>query len=81
VLLDEGDLREARLGGAFLVGASLHAADLRGGYLRLASLDGSDLSDANLEDVQGLTQAQLERAHLSIGTKLPNGFTGAENGE
>jgi uncharacterized protein YjbI with pentapeptide repeats len=44
---------------------------LRGGYLRLARLDGADLSDANLKDVEGLTQSQLERAHLSVGTKLP----------
>jgi uncharacterized protein YjbI with pentapeptide repeats len=54
---------------------------LRGGYLRLTRLDGADLFDANLEDVEGLTQSQLERAHLSVGTKLPHGLTGAEHGE
>jgi hypothetical protein len=54
--LDAADLRDARLGGAFLVGASLRGADLRGAYLRLARLDSADLSDANLEGVEGLTQ-------------------------
>src|SRR5580700_4502787 len=76
--LDAADLRDARLGGAFLVRASLRGADLRGAYLRLAKLDSADLSDANLYDVEGLTQAQLDLAHLNSGTKLPDGLTGAE---
>ena len=54
-------------------------ADLRGAYLRLAQLDGADLSDANLEEVEGLTQGQLDRAHCNSGTKLPAGLTGVED--
>jgi uncharacterized protein YjbI with pentapeptide repeats len=77
--LDEADLRDAKLGGAFLVGASLRGADLRGAYLRLAKLDGADLSDANLDGAEGLTQAQLERAHCNNGTKLPTGLIGVED--
>jgi uncharacterized protein YjbI with pentapeptide repeats len=55
----------------------LRGADLRGAYLRLAKLDGADLSDANMHDTEGLTQAQLDAAHLSSGTKMPNALTGA----
>ena len=43
------------------------------------SLDGADLSDANLYDVEGLSQAQLDLARLSSGTKLPEGLTGAKD--
>jgi uncharacterized protein YjbI with pentapeptide repeats len=75
------DLRDARLGGAFLVGASLRGADLRGAYLRLAKLDGVDLSDANLEGVEGLTEGQLNQVHCNSGTKLPAGLTGVEDGK
>jgi uncharacterized protein YjbI with pentapeptide repeats len=45
----------------------------------LAKLDGADLSDANLEGVEGLTQGQIDRAHLNCGTKLPAGLTEAED--
>jgi len=45
--------------------------------LRLAKLDGADLSDADMHDTEGLTQAQLDAAHLSSGTKVPNTLTGA----
>ena len=79
--LDAADLRDAGLGGAFLVGASLSGTDLRGAYLRLAKLDGADLSDANLEGVEGLTQDQLDRAHRNSGTKLSAGLTGVEDGK
>ena len=75
------DLRDARLGGAFLVGASLRGADLRGAYLRLAKRDGADLSDANLDGAEGLTQVQLDRAHYNSRTKLPVGLTGVEGAE
>ena len=77
----EEDLREARLGGAFLVGASLRGADLRGAYLRLATLDGADLTDANLSGTEGLTQSQLDRVRRSGGAKLPEGVMGAEDAE
>jgi hypothetical protein len=52
---------------------------LRGAYLRLAKLDGADLSDANLCDVEGLTQGQIDLACLNSGTKLPEGLRGAED--
>jgi len=58
-----------------VVGASLRDADLRGAYLRLAKLDDADRSDANLDGAEGLTQAQLDRAHSSSGTILPDGLT------
>jgi uncharacterized protein YjbI with pentapeptide repeats len=54
-------------------------ADLRGAYLRLAKLDSADLSDANLDGAEGLTQGQLDRAHLNSGTKLPAGLRGMED--
>jgi hypothetical protein len=79
--LDAADLRDARLGGAFLVGTSLRGADLRGAYLRLARLDGADLSDANLDGVKGLTQGQVNRVHWNSGTKLPVGLRGVEDGK
>jgi len=47
----------------------------------LAKLDGADLSDANLEGVESLTQGQLNRAHCNSGTKLSAGLTGAEDGK
>ena len=78
-LLDAADLRDARLGSAFLVGASLRGADLRGAYMRLAKLDDAELSDANLEGAEGLTQAQLDRAHLNTGTRLPESLKGTKN--
>jgi uncharacterized protein YjbI with pentapeptide repeats len=64
-----------------LVEASLRRADLRGAYLRLPKLDGGDLSDANLDGAEGLTQAQLDRAHCSSGTTLPSGLIGVEDGK
>jgi Uncharacterized low-complexity proteins len=57
--MDRADLRAARLGGAFLDGASLRQVDLRGAYLRVARFDGADLSAADLRDTQGLVRAQL----------------------
>jgi hypothetical protein len=60
--LDGADLRAARLGGAFLDGASLRQADLRGAYVRVARFDGADLSAADLRDTQGLVRAQLAAA-------------------
>jgi hypothetical protein len=32
-----------------------------------------------LEGADGVTQAQLDRAHVNAGTKLPAGFKGAED--
>ena len=48
-------------------------------YVRLSKLDGADLSDANMHDTEGLTQAQLDTAHLSSGTTVPQGLKGTEN--
>ena len=79
--LEAADLRDLRLGSAFLVGASLRGTDLRGGYVRLARLDGADLSDANLEGIEGLMQAQIDRAHSNSGTTLPGKMTGVEDGK
>jgi uncharacterized protein YjbI with pentapeptide repeats len=45
----------------------------------LAKLDGADLSDVNLDGAEGLTQGQLDRAHLNNGTKLPAGLRGVED--
>jgi len=93
-LLDEADLRDTRLGCAFLVGASLRGADLPGAYTRLAKLDDAapqpvkrveipkpegGLSDANLEGAGGLTQRQFDWAHCSSGTTLPDGLTRMEH--
>jgi hypothetical protein len=47
----------------------------------LAKLDSADLSDANLDGAEGLTQGQLDRAHRNSGTKLPVGLTGVEDGK
>ena len=49
--------------------------------VREIMLDGADLSDANLEGVEGLMQGQLNRAHCNSGTKLPAGLTGVEDGK
>jgi hypothetical protein len=45
----------------------------------LAKLDRADLSDANLQGVEGLTQGQIDRTHCSSGTKLPAALTGVED--
>jgi len=52
---------------------------MRGAYLRLAKLDSADLSDANLDGTEGLTQGQLNRTHRNSGTKLPAGLRGVED--
>lgn len=69
-------LAGARLRGANLRGAFLIAANLRGADLRLADLIGADLRDADLSgaDLTGslfLTQAQVNAARGSAGTRLP----------
>jgi uncharacterized protein YjbI with pentapeptide repeats len=79
--IDGANLRNARLGGAFVAAASLRSADLRGAYLRLARLDGADLSDADLRGTEGLTQAQIDRAHCNNGTRLPEGLKGEGRAE
>jgi len=43
-------------------------------------LDGADLSDADLRGAEGLTQAQIDRAHCTSGTRLPEGLRGGSDG-
>ena len=78
--LDETpDLSRAGLRGRDLSGFDLSRADLRGADLRGTNLCDADLSYANLDGAEGLTQAQLDRAHCNSGTKLPAGFTGVKD--
>jgi uncharacterized protein YjbI with pentapeptide repeats len=72
--MDRADLRAARLGGAFLDGASLR----QGAYLRLARFDGADLSAADLRDAQGLVRAQLATALCLTDSRLPTGLSAPE---
>jgi uncharacterized protein YjbI with pentapeptide repeats len=70
------DLRGARLAGANLRGALLVGADLTGADLRLSDLTGADLRGADLTDADltgciFLTQASLDGARGSPGTRLP----------
>ncbi len=62
--LRQADLRQADLSGADLTGANLAGADLAG----------ADLSEANLEDVIGLTQAQIDQVKAARFAKLPHGI-------
>jgi len=76
------DLREAHLIEADLHGADLHGADLRYAYLieaklggadlRGVDLHGADLRGANLEEVENLTQQQLDEAKTNKLTTLPD---------
>ena len=40
-----------------------------------AHLDGADLSEANLEGAEGLTQEQIEQASVGAKTRLPAGLS------
>ena len=77
--LSGADLQGADLRGTNLNQANLSGAKLEGANLFKALLDGADLSDADLEGADGLTQAQLDRAHLNTGTRLPESLKGTEN--
>jgi uncharacterized protein YjbI with pentapeptide repeats len=70
----------ARLGGAFLIGASLRGA-ICAARARLAKFDGADLSGANLDEVIGLTQGQFDRALWDRRTRLPKGVRGMADDE
>lgn len=72
--LDLADLRGAALDQTKLRGASLFWADLRGAKLngadlRSALLTGADFREANLRDVIGLTQAQLDATRTYAGAR------------
>jgi uncharacterized protein YjbI with pentapeptide repeats len=59
----------------------LKSADLRWAYLRVARFEGADLSGADLRDVEGLTEEQLDATVLNEDTKLPVAFRkGMHNG-
>jgi uncharacterized protein YjbI with pentapeptide repeats len=59
------------MGGAILNHASLNGADLRGAYLRVAKFRRTDLSGADLRDVEGLTTEQINHAIRDAQTRLP----------
>ena len=65
--LFEAVLREANLSGANLSGANLSGADLSGAELFRANLSGADL-----KEVQGLSQEQLDRACATPDTPPQN---------
>jgi Cdc6-like AAA superfamily ATPase len=69
--LREANLQGANLGEADLRGAYLRGADLRRAYFGEANLQEADLQGANLEDVERLTQTQIERAVGDETTTLP----------
>ena len=69
--MSNADLRNAELSEADLTGAELIGADLSGSTLDGARL-GAKLSGANLADIEGLTQDQLDGACGDTGTKLPS---------
>ena len=70
--LNMADLREAKLYKAHLSGADLNGADLREADLGGANLLGADLRGANLEEVENLTQQQLDEAKTDEKTILPD---------
>lgn len=70
--IGNADLGDANLEGANLSGTTLTGANLENAYLGLANLEGADLSYANLNNVDGLTQKQIETASGDWSTILPN---------
>jgi hypothetical protein len=68
--LTRADLRQAKLGGARLMGADLRRANLIGADLRGTNLTGTDL-----RDVVSLTQQQLDTACVDDATQLPDALT------
>lgn len=77
--LRHADLRLANLQGATLRGADLSGARLRGAKLAGADfgsvmLVGTDLREVDLSEVEGLTQAQVDKAECDMKTNLPSGI-------
>lgn len=79
-IFDEADLRSANFKGADLTGASLKGALLRDADFSEANLDGANLTDADLLNVRGLQQAQLDRA-CGLVKGLPDGLQSTPCGE
>jgi uncharacterized protein YjbI with pentapeptide repeats len=77
--LKGADLRGANLRGAYLIAADLTGADLRGADMIGADLRDADLTDADLTDAFFLTQPQLNAAHGSAATRLPDSVTHPEH--
>jgi hypothetical protein len=69
--LARADLRRASLRGARLMGADLTGADLRRSDLTGTDLRAAKLHRADLRGALFVSQAQLESAHGSVGTRLP----------
>ncbi|MEU9255189.1 pentapeptide repeat-containing protein [Streptomyces sp. NPDC048270] len=69
--LTGADLRGANLRGAYLIAADLSRADLRTADLIGADFRDADLRGADLRDALFLTQAQLNAAQGSPGTRIP----------
>ncbi|WP_436844105.1 pentapeptide repeat-containing protein [Streptomyces subrutilus] len=65
------DLRGANLRGAYLIAADLGRADLRTADLIGADFRDADLREADLRHALFLTQAQLNAAQGSPGTRIP----------
>jgi hypothetical protein len=72
--LSDANLTAADLSHANLMYADLSGADLTGTDLSGAILIGADLPNANLSNVKGLTQQELDMACGDERTQLPPGF-------
>lgn len=68
--LDNVDLTSATLDGGQFTGVRFGFANLEG-----ASLKGTNLSDADMTHVVGLTQDQLDQACGNMNTRLPDGLS------
>ena len=78
--LSRSNFDRARLDNADFTGATLDSGQFTGvrfGFAKLdgASLVGANLSDADLQHVSGLTQAQLDTACGNMNTRLPAGLS------
>lgn len=78
--LSVANLFGTRFNRADFTNANLQAATLVGAYLGHSTVQGMDLTGANisgadLSDVKGLTQSQLEGACGDPSTKLPSGLS------
>ena len=70
------------MGRAILKRTSLKEVDLRGAYLRVAKFHRTDISGADLRDVEGLTTAQIMHTIRDAHTRLPvDLITEIEDGE
>jgi len=74
-ILTEADLRGANLRGANLHFAMLKDANLSGADLEDADLTFTDLRGANLSEVRGLSQKQIDSTHGDETTILARGFS------